>query len=87
MKYPENQDGRKPPEVREATATYMTPTDLAKLPEDEALAELRRRNRRAVALLRSLRQVDEEGAREQRETFEILRKALGEDRPSYRKLF
>ena len=41
----------------------------------------------AIQLLRSWREVDEEGAREQRETGEYLMKALDEHRPPGYKLF
>ena len=40
--------------------------------------------RSAIALLRSWQHGD---AEEQRDTWEFLKKALDEDRPSYRKLF
>jgi hypothetical protein len=52
--------------------------------ESDERAERIRRNRRAVALLRKWRGADED---EQRETWEFLKKALDEDRPSGRKLF
>ncbi|CAA9238427.1 MAG: hypothetical protein AVDCRST_MAG77-1387 [uncultured Chloroflexi bacterium] len=42
---------------------------------------------RAIQLLRSWREGDEEDLRDQRETGEFLRKALDEDRPGYRKFF
>jgi Spy/CpxP family protein refolding chaperone len=38
-------------------------------------------------LLESFENVDEAEAREQRESFEMIRRALDEDRPSNRKLF
>jgi hypothetical protein len=41
----------------------------------------------AIALLRSWREASDEEAREQQETWEYLKKALDEDRMSYRKLF
>ncbi len=41
----------------------------------------------AIELLRSWREVDEAGVQDQIETWEALKKALGEDRNSYRKLF
>ena len=75
------------PMVREPVATYSVTTRRDEATEDQAWAELRARNRRAIEFLDSLINCSEEEAREQRETFEILRKALGEDRPSYRKLF
>ena len=52
---------------------------LSITPEERA-----RKNAAAIAVLRSFLEGDE---REQRETFEFLKKALDEDRPSYRKLF
>jgi hypothetical protein len=42
---------------------------------------------KAVALLESWCNVDEEEAQDQRETFEYLKRVLDEDRLSYRKLF
>jgi hypothetical protein len=41
----------------------------------------------AIRLLQSWREGDEEDRREQEETWEFLRRALDEDRPSHRKLF
>jgi hypothetical protein len=75
------------PLLREPVATYSVTTKREPPAEDAALAELRERNRRAIALIDRWLNCTEEEAREQRETFEILRKALGEDRASYRKLF
>jgi len=59
---------------------------------DEAEEERRRlqieKNQPAIALLRSWREeTDPEAINEQRETWEFLKKALDEDRLSYRKLF
>ena len=57
-------------------------------PEVEEQRRLQReKNRAAIDLIRSWREVDEEGRREQRETWEFLKKALDEDRLSYRKHF
>lgn len=47
----------------------------------------REKNRRAVALLESWLNVDDETGAEHRETLEYLAKALNEDRTSNRKLF
>lgn len=75
------------PMVREPVAQYVgrvpqTPSEDEKSPSDVPL-----RNLRAIALLDSWLQGNERSEEEQRETFELLKKALGEDRPSYRKLF
>jgi hypothetical protein len=53
--------------------------------EDQGLSQEPRQN--AIDLLRSWREVDEAGIQDQIETWEALKKALGEDRDSYRKLF
>ena len=45
------------------------------------------KNQAAIDLLRFWREGDDEDLEEQRESLEILRRALGEERPSYRKLF
>lgn len=42
---------------------------------------------KAIDMLDSWCNVDEEEAQEQRETLEYLMKVIDEDRPSYRKLF
>src|SRR6478672_1413594 len=60
---------------------------LAQPRTPEWWARQRARNQAAIQLLRSWREVDEEGAREQRETWEFLKRALDEDRLSDRKLF
>ena len=52
-------------------------------PEERRQAQIER-NQAAIALLNSWMEEDEE---EQRETFAFLKRALDEDRPSYRKLF
>lgn len=73
-----------------ATPT-TTPTLIeAALPaaEEERRQRQVEKNRAAIALLQSWREEDDpEAIQDQRETWEILRKALGEDRSSYRKLF
>ena len=73
------------------TTSTITPT-LSEAPASESEEERRQRqiekNQAAIELLRSLREeTDPEEIQDQRETWEILRKALGEDRSSYRKLF
>jgi hypothetical protein len=69
--------------VREAAAREGVDADsyVMRLLEERVPAQ---RNLNAIEVLKSFYDGDEE---EQRETFEVLRKALGEDRPSYRKLF
>ena len=47
----------------------------------------REKNREAVELLRSWREGDDDDLDDQREIMKALRVALGEARPSYRKLF
>ena len=72
------------------TETPVTKTPSAA--EVDAEAEQRRRqrekNQAAIDLLDSwLNETDPEVIREQRETWELLKRALDEARPSYRKLF
>ena len=55
--------------------------------EQDTRAEQIQRNQAAIQLLESWCNVSEEDAREQRETFEYLKRALDEDRLSNRKLF
>ncbi len=55
--------------------------------EQDARTEQIQRNQAAIQLLESWCNVGEEDAREQRETFEYLKRALDEDRLSNRKLF
>jgi hypothetical protein len=56
--------------------------------EDEERRRQREKNQAAIDLLDSwLNETDPDVIREQRETWEFLKKALDEDRPSYRKLF
>lgn len=45
------------------------------------------KNQGLIALLDSWLDADEEEIQEQKDTWEFLRQALDEDRPSYRKLF
>jgi hypothetical protein len=54
-------------------------------PDPQTRLVQRQRNRAAIEALRRFRQSDDDG--EQRETWDYLRQALDEDRPSYRKLF
>ena len=72
----------------------MTRTPLVETPattDPETKEEQRRlqieKNRPLIELLRSWRDADEEERQEQRETWEFLKKALDEDRLSYRKHF
>jgi hypothetical protein len=68
--------------------TKPTPADVLPATEAEE-ARLRQveENQEAIALLDSWANASEAEIEEQRETWEFLRKALDEDRPSYRKLF
>lgn len=75
------------PMVHEPAATYATEAKKGRDWTEEELEEVQRRNQRAIALLDSWLESDERDEQDQIETFEILRKALGEDRESYRKLF
>ena len=73
-------------------ATKIEQTGTPRTTDDEAEAERRRlqieKNQAAIALLDSwLNETDPDVIREQRETWEFLKKALDEDRLSYRKLF
>jgi hypothetical protein len=52
--------------------------------EEQRRREQIRRNQAVIDLLNSWEEEDEE---EQRETWEFLKRALDEDRPSHRKLF
>ncbi len=69
------------PKVHEPVATYDTKAEKGREWSEAELAEIRRRNRATIELLRSLRECSEEEAQEQRETWEFLQKALDEDRP------
>lgn len=80
-------DEQQTPMVHEPAATYATEAKQGRDWTEEELEEMRGRNQRAIRLLDSLINCSEEEAQDQKETFEILRKALGEDRESYRKLF
>jgi hypothetical protein len=60
------------------------PADLF---ESSRVREQRRRNQSAIDLLDSWARADEDEIQEQKETWEFLRQALDEDKPSYRKLF
>ena len=71
-------------------ATNMSVPEATDAQAPDAEEERQRqveKNRPLIELLRSWREVDEEEAREQRETWEFLKQALDEDRLSYRKLF
>ena len=46
-----------------------------------------RRNQALIALMDEWSQGDEQDQEEQRETWELLKRLLDEDRPSYRRLF
>ena len=72
-----------------STRTPVTEKPVATDPEaeEEQRRLQREKNQAAIDLIRSWREVDEDGRREQRETWEFLKKALDEDRLSYRKLF
>jgi hypothetical protein len=74
------------------TALFRTAADFALEPLVKAVEADRQRiqmerNRRAVALLESWLDVDEETEAEHRETLEYLVRTLDEDRTSSRKLF
>ena len=73
-------------------ATTTTTPTLSEVPATESEEERRQRqieaNQPLIELLRSWREeTDPEVIQDQKETWEILKKALGEDRSSYRKLF
>lgn len=57
------------------------------LSEEDLVHQQEQKRERVIELLRRWRDPDEEEARDQIETWEFLKKALDEDRPSYRKLF
>lgn len=74
------------------TAVFWSAIDFAfeslvKAVETDRQRIQREKNRRAVALLESWLNVDEETEAEHRETLEYLARALDEDRTSNRKLF
>ena len=60
------------------------PTTDTDSPDEERRKEQIRRNQAVIDLLNAWEQEDEE---EQRETWEFLKRALDEDRLSFRKLF
>ena len=60
------------------------PTTHTDSPDEERRKEQIRRNQVVIDLLNAWEQEDEE---EQRETWEFLKRALDEDRLSFRKLF
>ena len=64
-----------------AETTTLKPGEWRRLSKEERI----RRNQRAIEVLRSFR--EEGDAEEQRETGELLMRALGEDRTCYGKLF
>lgn len=61
------------------------PTQL--LTDEERRQQQIEKNQGLIALLDSWMEATEEEVMEQRETWEYLKRALDEDRPSYRKLF
>ena len=64
----------------------MNSTTLSNVTTDET-SELAGQPEQVEAVVRSLRTLLEGDEQEQRETFEYLKQALDEDRPSDRKLF
>jgi hypothetical protein len=68
-----------------ATPTTEMTDKTAK--EEEWRRVQRGKNQSAIDLLRSWAQATDEEIAEQRETWEFLKRALEEDRLSYRKLF
>jgi CopG antitoxin of type II toxin-antitoxin system len=69
---------------REATATGLSPAELAAQIVHEAISA-RSESQDAVALLQSW--IDQGDAEEQRATYDYLTRVLDEDRPAERKLF
>lgn len=67
-----------------ATPTTKTTVDVA---TEEARRVQRVKNQSAIDLLESWAYASDDEITEQRETWEFLRKALDDDRLSYRKLF
>jgi hypothetical protein len=61
------------------------PTQL--LTDEERRQQQIEKNQGLIVLLDSWMEATEEEVMEQRETWEYLKRALDEDRPSYRKLF
>jgi hypothetical protein len=72
------------PQTQIADIADRRPADAL---EAERLREQRKRNQSAIDLLDSWAHADEDEIREQKETWEFLRRVFDEDRPSYRKLF
>lgn len=68
-------------------ATTSTTATKAEITADEERRAQRLKNQSAIDLLDSWATATDEEIAEQRETWEFLRKALDEDRLSYRKLF
>ena len=69
------------------TATTTT-HPLSEVATEEEQRQLQReKNRSGIDLLESWAHASEGEIAEQRETWEFLKKALDEDRPSYRKFF
>ena len=69
-------------------STSATSSTLSSLTDDELVANAITREQKREALIELLRRWREEGdEEEQKETWEYLKKALDEDRLSYRKLF
>lgn len=73
--------------TEEAQRHGVAPNEYGLQLLDERLPPPSDRRAALIALLQSLRDVDEEGARKQRETGEYLIRVLDEDRTSERKLF
>jgi hypothetical protein len=69
-----------------ATRTTTQPASEAAIEEEQRRLQ-RERNRSGIELLESWAHASEEEIAEQRETWDFLKKALDEDRPSYRKFF
>ena len=69
------------------TAPKPEPSDEEQLDEAEWRRRQRVLNQPAIDLLDSWAEATEEERAEQRETWELLKQALDEDRLSYRKLF
>jgi hypothetical protein len=66
-----------------------TPTarELTKEERETRRQEQVRQNQALIDMLNEWSQGDEQDQEEQRETWELLKRLLDEDRPSYRKLF
>jgi hypothetical protein len=68
-----------------ATTTTLPTRETAT--EEEQRQLQREKNRSGIELLESWAHASEEEIAEQQETWEFLKRALDEDRPSYRKFF